>query len=237
MGKKTKLEVKAEIQKKYNTLPKAYGGYANDPKEQPIVPIFEKVAARINMKPSYLFTIAAGEGLGVNHLDFDDNFRNGVLITDQQVDGFQALGLDYFSSPQEYPRFKKYLPSDYNIGDEYERYDVRRAEKNRVEVVPSAKFKDMQSAIDGFGAIIAHRKSLFESHYNAFGYSNPTEDEIAYWVYAYYQGEGDAKRELKANGGFDFMNGNGTSIKQVHNLALERVASWRYLLTYNIFSS
>lgn len=237
MGKKTKLEVKAEIQKKYNVLPKAYGGYANDAKEQPIVDIMEAVASRLNVTPSYLFTIAVGEGLGPNHLDFDYNFKNNKLITDREVDGFQTLGLDFFSSPLEYPRFKKYLPNDYNIHDEYEPYHVRRNEKNGPEIVPSAKFKDMESAIEGIGAIVAHRKQLFETHYKAFGYTSPTDDQIAYWTYVYYQGEGDAKRELKNNAGFDFMNGNGTSIKQVHNLSLERVASWRYLLTYNIFSS
>ncbi|MEM5540151.1 hypothetical protein [Olleya sp. AS48] len=238
MGKqKTKLEIKAELAKEFDVHVSAYGGYANDESEKPIVDIIEKVAANTKLKPSYLFTIAVGEGLGLLYLDLATNYKNNKLVTDKQINGFQVLGLDFFSSPKEYPRFKKYLPNDYNIHDEYEPYMAERNERYGKEIVPSAKFKDLESAIEGIGAVLAHRRDLFHINYKKFGYKNPTEDEEAYWSYYFYQAEGDAKRLLEDNGGLDIFFLKSTSRSTIHVKALERVASWRYLLHYNIFTS
>ncbi|MBL3658996.1 hypothetical protein JL102_23260, partial [Fulvivirga sp. 2943] len=57
----------------------------------------------------------------------------------------------------------------------------------------------------------------------------------AYWTYVYYQGEGNAARWLQANRGLDY-NTNKAERGMVHTLALERVATWRYVLTKGIFS-
>ncbi len=234
---KSKLQRKAELAKEYNVHVSAYGGYANDEKEQPIVDIIEKTAARVGLAPSYLFTIAVGEGLGHLYLDLDLNYKKNKLITNKEINGFQTLGLDFFSSPKEYPRFKKYLPKDYNIHDEYEPYMVERNERYGKEIVPSAKFKDLESAIDAIGAVLAHRRDLFVKYRKDFALKNPTEDETAYWTYYFYQAETDARRLLRDNKSLDIFHSKSISRKSIHIKALERVASWRYILHYNIFSS
>lgn len=238
MGKKTKLEVKEEYRRKYGQKPRAYAGYADEPREQEVVRIIEKVAKPLGIYPSFLFTIAVGEGLGWLYLDLPSSFdKNNKLITDEKINAFQTLGMDFFGSPLEYPRFEKYLPKDFNEGDEYEVFMAERDEKYGKEIVPSAIFKDLESAIEGIGAVLAHRIELFEKKYKHLGYPKPTDDEKAYWYYAFYQAENDAERALAANKNFDFLNHQAAQSQQVHQLALERVASWRYLLAFNIFTS
>ncbi len=235
---KSKLQRKAELAKEYNVYVSAYGGYANEEKERPIVDIVEKVAARVSLKPSYLYTIAVGEGLGELYLDLDHNYKNNKLLTDKKINGFQTLGLDFFSSPKEYPRFKKYLPRDYNIHDEYEPYLAERNERNGKEIVPSAIFKDLESSIEAIGAVLAHRRDLFIKYRKDYAIiKNPTEDETAYWTYYFYQAEDDARRLLRDNKSLNIFHSKTKSRKSIHIKALERVASWHYILHYNIFSS
>ena len=227
---------KKEITEQYNVHVSAYGGYANDEKEKPIVDIIEKVARRVGLFPSYLYTIAVGEGLGYLYLDLASNYKNNLLIVDKQINGFQTLGLDFFSSPKEIPRYQKYLPNDYNVHDEYEPFMAERNERYGKEMVPSAKFKDLESAIEGIGAVLAHKKDLFEKYRKDFGHKTPTEDQFAYWTYYFYQAESDAKRILKDKTTLDIFYSKETSIKTIHVKAVERVASWRYVLHYDIFT-
>ncbi|MDY8138337.1 hypothetical protein [Aquimarina sp. 2201CG5-10] len=234
--KKSKLERKKELGKLYGVYMNAYGGYADEKKEQPLVEIIEEVATHVNMTPSYLYTIIIGEGLGEVYVKHDFNYKKGKLITDKKINGFQNLGLDFFSSPKELPRFKKYLPKDYNEGDEYTARSEVRDERYGRETVPSADFKDLESAIYGFAAVIKHREELFIKHYKNYGYSKPDEDQMAYWTYYYYQAEGDARRALKNRGEFDIFKNKSTSRSTIHVKALERVAAWRYVQHYNIFS-
>lgn len=241
MGKqerrKTKLERKAELKNEYGVHVSAYGGYANDKREKPVVDIIETVAKSVGLKPSYLYTIAVGEGLGELYLDIESNYKNDQLVTNKQINGFQTLGVDFFSSPKEYPRFEKYLPDDYNINDEYSPLFAVRNERNGREIVPSAFFKDLESAIEGVGAVLKHREDIFVNTYRQLGLRRPTQDEYAYWTYYFFQAEGDAKRLLKKNNDLNIFHSKTTSRKSIHIKALERVASWRYVLHYDIFTS
>ena len=240
MGKqKTKLEIKEEFKHYYGQKPKAYAGYVDEPSEKKILDLFEDIGGRLNILPSYLFTIACGEGLSMHYLDKKTSsyYNNkGDLMTDNPMSAFSILGLDFFGSPKEFPRIKKYLPSDYNEGDEYVSYNAERNERYGKEEVPSAYFDGFQSAIEGFGAVLAHRIELFDKQRKKLGYALPTEDEKAYWYYAYFQGEGDANRALETNKDYSFLAHQAAASPEVHRLCLERVATWRYLLAFNIFS-
>ncbi len=244
MGKQEKIKTKAQIKEEYNTYygqrPKAYAGYVDEPSEKNIVTLFESIGKKLSISPSYLFTIACGEGLSQEYLDeitspyYD---ANGNLLTEAAISAFIVFGLDFFSSPKEFPRFKKYLPDDYNEGDEYTPHMAPRDERYGKEIVPSAIFKNLESGVEGFGAVLAHRIELFNKQRKKLGYSTPTEDEKAYWHYAYYQAEGDANRALEANKGYSFLTHQAAASPEVHRLCLERVATWRYLLAFNIFTS
>ncbi len=234
--RKSYLERKKELTSYYNARVSTYEGYANEPREKAIVNIVEEVSLFVNINPSYLYTIAVGEGLGSQYLDFMFDSKTGMLVTDVEVDGFQNLGLDFFSVNSEISRVKKYLPSNFNENDEYKIYQVERNEKYGEEIVPSATFKDLESAMYGFAAVLKHREELFLRACKQLGYTRPTEDEKAYWTYYYFQGEGQAYQVLSHNKGLNIFNNISVSRQSVHKKALERVASWRYVQHFNIFS-
>ncbi|GAL82645.1 MULTISPECIES: hypothetical protein [Algibacter] len=241
MGKQEKkkpyLVRKRELREEYNVYVSAYGGYADDERERPAVEIFENVAATVSLKPSYLFNIAVGEGFGKFYLDVEGFYKDNKIQTNRRVYGFLQLGIDFFGSKKEYPRFEKYLPKDYNVDDEYKISESFRDEAHGEEYVPSATFKDLQSGIEAIAAVLKHREEMFIRAYKEFGYGNPSEDESAYWTYYFYQNETEARMRLGNNGGFNIFYSDETSRETIHIKALERVASWRYLLYYNIFSS
>lgn len=79
--------------------------------------------------------------------------------------------------------------------------------------------------------------TIFVMYRKDFSHKAPTEDETAYWTYYFYQAENDAKRLLKDNKTLDIFHSSITSRKSIHIKALERVALWRYVLHYNIFTS
>lgn len=240
---KTAAEIREDFRSKYNAK-RVYewSGYANEPKEKPLVTLIEQVAKEQNFIPSYLYTIAIGEGLGWTYVDLDTNFSNIsldptkeqlLLKTDITIDGFNSLGVDDFSD--DFPRVKKYLPKDYNRGDEYNTAKIKRNEWGKKEV-NSATFKNLKSALQGYSAILAHRRDLFKKHAKELAYGKFTEDQQAFWTYCYFQGEGRAKSYLINNKSFDYTKNAVSSMKAVKQKALERLATWRYIQTKNIFS-
>ncbi len=243
MGKQVKKsykEIKEELRKKYDAR-KVYGwsGYVDDPNEKAVLDLMEKISKDLGLIPSYFNTIAVGEGL---NLFIDSNYDvkppNNVIIN-KPLNGFDVLGTDDFGS--EFPRYKKYLPSTFNEGSSMADFKsgaefYQKEETNELgNKTITGVFKDLESALWAFGATLAHRKDLFVNYGKSLGYGKPTEDEQAYWNYVYYQGEGNAKRWLKSNKGYDIKT-NKTERGQVHTLATERLATWRYVQTKKIFS-
>ncbi|MBC9795071.1 hypothetical protein [Sinomicrobium weinanense] len=241
MGKKTKEEIKAGLREKYG-VDKVYewAGYADEPREKPLVDAVEHVAKELNFAPSYLYTIAIGEGLGVTYADILANYKDDVLKTDVSIDGYQSLGVDDFSS--DFPRVKKYLPEDYNEGDEYTSKQIVRNEWGGETVVNSATFDGLKNALYGFGAILLHRRDRFLEHKREFKYGIPTEDQSAFWTYVYFQGEGTGRKYLENNGDMDYTSAPPSNVARIGGpdgiryKALERLATWRYMKTKKIFS-
>lgn len=234
--KKNKYELmRKELKKKYNAR-KVYRwlGYANSPNEKPFADLVNSIAKTLGVFPSYFYTIAIGEGLGKKYLDITTNFdSNGNVIIDKRMSGLIHFGLDDFGD--DYSRIKKYLPSDYNKGDEFEDAVGSRPDDFGRKVVNTAFFKDLESGLEGFGAILVHRRDLFLKHAKEFGYKSPNEDQTAYWNYCYFQGEGRAKRYLEDNKGLDYKIAAPVNMKEIKQLALERVATWRYVQMNKIF--
>ena len=86
---------------------------------------------------------------------------------------------------------------------------------------------------------------MFLRHATELGYPTPSEDELAYWTYIYYQGEGQARRWLQSAGSLDiYARNNGcypdcnvtASTRDANDVALSNLASWRYLQWANIFT-
>lgn len=122
-------------------------GYVNDPRQENIVNIIESAAKLNRLIPSYVCTIAIGEGFG---LWIDDNYGPKAVNIDKSIDGFEYLGLDHFGA--DFNRTKKYLPEDYNRGDDYE--DSNAVNEHGLEV-QSAGFKNVKSGIQALHIVCA----------------------------------------------------------------------------------
>lgn len=245
-AKKSSDKIREGFRKKYNAR-KVYRwtGYADDKEEKPLVTLIEKIAKKQNLIPSYFYTIAIGEGLGATYIDLPSSFNNfslptKLLRTDLEINGFDVLGVDDFGS--EYSRYKKHLPNTYNMSTEKNKFSPGSEfyQEDRInELIKSTKsaiFKDLESALWAFGSTVAHRKELFIKHGKELGYGSPTDDQTAYWIYVYFQGEGRAKRWLKSNGSYNITT-KKTERGQVNTLATERLATWRYVQSEKLFSS
>jgi len=250
---KTFRQVKAEFKDKYEAWKIfAVAGYVNNERERPAKDFIEDVAKEMGFIPSYFATIILTEGLGIVYLDNDKNFHKTPpfqVNVDKQISGFDVAGTDDFGS--EFSRYKAYLPDDYNegtteadlLGDAEFIKDVRINERKDETV--SAKFKNMESMVWACGATLAHRRDMFLRHATELGYPTPSEDELAYWTYIYYQGEGQARRWLQSAGSLDiYARNNGcypdcnvtASTRDANDVALSNLASWRYLQWANIFT-
>ncbi len=229
-----------------------WSGYLDEPREANVVALIEKIAAKQNLIPSYFATIAIGEGLGL-YIDNNYHFVNkkktktGKIIkiekvkTNVKIDGFEYLGTDDFGS--DFIRYKKYLPKDYNKGKttadfknklQAEFITVSRINELNKETT-SALFKNLESALWAFGATLKHRLERCKLKGKNLGYSNPTEDQLAYWTYVFFQGEGNATRWLTNNKSFKYKS-NASARGEVNRLALNRLATWRFLQSYNLFT-
>jgi hypothetical protein len=210
-----------------------WGGYVDDEREQNVVTIIEKAAKLNSLIPSFLCTIAIGEGFG---LWIDDNYGADSVNVDYPVDGFGSLGLDHFGS--DFNRTKKYLPDDYNKGDEFTQ---ESAINEHGDTVQSAVFKNVKAGIQALSITLALRKQIFLSHSKLFGYikslGNPNNEQLAFWLYVYFQGEGRAKKCLELNKNYDYSQKAPSFMFQIQQLSLERLAAWKYLQSKRIFSS
>jgi hypothetical protein len=226
-----KLKKEFDVDKVYK-----WHGYVNDSREKNVVKIVENAAKFTSLTPSYLCTIAVGEGLG---LWIEDSYAasspHNVRVNDS-IDGFDYLGVDHFAA--DFNRTKKYLPKDYNLGDEYNTVSRINEHGNTVQ---SASFKNLQAGLQALAATIALRKQLFLTHSKELGYikdyGNPTKEQEAFWTYVYFQGEGRAKAYLKDNKGYNYLKAPPGLMNQIRTLALERVAAWKFLQSKKIFTS
>ena len=213
-----------------------WSGYANDPREKNVVKIMEDAAKFTGMIPSFLYTIAIGEGLGLWIKDkYDPVTPHNVRVQDS-INGFNNLGVDHFYA--DFARTKKFLPNDYNVGDEFSLSVNMNEQSNTVQ---SAEFKDLKSGVQALAATLALRKTTFLNHCTTLNYikklGNPSSDQIHFWIYVYFQGEGRAKKYLTANAGYDFSTTPPANMTQIRKLALERVAAWKYVQSKKLFSS
>jgi len=190
-----------------------------------------------------------GSDYNYNIAKNEDGTETKTLITERHMNGFMLAGTDDFGS--EYSRYQKYLPSDFNVGSSEAELDtgaefaVITEENEWGKETLSAKFNNLESMIYGFGATLSHRRDLFKQHAKELGHTQISEDELAYWTYMYYQGEGRARRVLSAAKSLDIYGRNGcwpddcnvtAENRDPNDVSLSNLASWRYLQTFNLFS-
>jgi hypothetical protein len=212
-----------------------WNGYVDDGREKEVVAIIEEVARNTMLVPSFLGTIAIGEGMG---LWIDANYDPvppHMVRMDQEIDGYERLGVDHFTA--DFQRTKKYLPADFNEGDEFKLKTTNNELGNRVQ---SAIFKNLKSGIQALGATVRLRRDTFRRAALALGYTSKvpaTPEQEAFWIYVYFQGEGRAASYLRSNGSLDYAKAAPVLMREVRKLALERAAAWKFIQSKALFSS
>ncbi len=84
--------------------------------------------------------------------------------------------------------------------------------------------------------VLSHRRALVLKHAAELGYSAPTEDQEAFWIYVYYQGEGRGKSYMESNGDLNYDKNPPSKMRVIKRLAIERLATWRYMQTKKLFT-
>jgi hypothetical protein len=226
----------AKLKKQFHTKTVyKWNGYFDDNREAAVVAIIEKAAKATDLAPSFVATIAAGEGLG---LWIDQHYAPAppyAVNVGDSIDGFDHLGIDHFSS--DFERTRRYLPKDFKEGKQFK---ASEAENEKLKIVRSAEFRDLASGIQALAATLRLRRDIFRQHWSSQGTNVPgsvTGEREAFWIYVYFQGEGNGKEYLTLNKGVDYDRASPPQFGQVRQLALERVAAWKYMQSRGIFSS
>jgi hypothetical protein len=122
------------------------------------------------------------------------------VSTTASISGFDYLGLVDYGSELTAVRhpLTSFLPSGY---DRSKASAITRSNEHR-RTVSSAEFPNLAMALQALAAMIKRRRTLFVEDAKAAGYPKPTEDELVYWTYVYFNaGEYGAKEQLvKYNG-------------------------------------
>jgi hypothetical protein len=114
------------------------------------------------------------------------------VSTSQPIDGFDYLGLDDYGT--ETKKVTGFLPSDFD--DSKVKKIKKTNEKGRV--VTSGEFPNIRMALQALAAMLKRRRNVFQENAKAMGYATPSQDELIYWTYVYFNsGEFAGKEQLK----------------------------------------
>lgn len=222
-----------KVYNKYKTKPYTVDTYDKDwhiyVQEKPgIKKAFEEEGTRVGVAPSELFTIAMGEGLGIF---FDEGQGENT-----EVSGFVYLGTDHFSS--ESNRYTKYLPTDFNKGDEFREISHTNEKKQPVK---SAMFKNLRVALTGFAAVYKYHRQLAINYGTELKYGQPTPEQLHFWSYYFFQSPNGAKPILQKNSSWDYskkeFDKNSPHPSDIASKCYKRVATWQYIKSKRVFSN
>ena len=196
--------------------------------------IFKNVAAKLRLDPCDLYTVAMGEGLGF----YFDRQSSPEQLLAGPVDGFVYLGVDFFVSDLPGLISRGLLDSGFRKGVAF---DTRMVERNepadggvpiRLEV---PVFRDLETALLGFGAVYADRTDLAIEFARSKGFGTLDRDQRSFWGYFFYQNPGAARSSMLANGTRVFTNQpDAVRPKDVRSKCMKRVVTSRYLDGYKV---
>ncbi|HWN66483.1 MAG TPA: hypothetical protein VNM90_02525, partial [Haliangium sp.] len=122
-----------------------------------------------------------------------------TVPVDEEINGFTYLGLDDYQDDLNAKRkpMRDFLPSSF---DESKVTPVQRQnEKGRT--VRSGKFPDLKAALQAFSASMKRRRALFLEDAQAAGYGAPSQEELVYWTYIYYNAGVEIGKGMKGGKG------------------------------------
>ncbi|WP_242040958.1 DUF4157 domain-containing protein [Leptolyngbya sp. FACHB-261] len=172
-----------------------------------IVDIIYSVAD-VELPADQLYAYAQKEGLvdyvrdeiGLDRTDTPSATQLQGVRTDQSISGFDYLGLDDYETELS----NKRAPLTTFLPPSFDRSKVRPLteinEKGRA--VKSGDFPNLTMAIQALAAMMKRRRKLFQDDAKIRGYTAPTQDELVYWTYVYFNvGEFGAQQQLEQHKG------------------------------------
>ncbi|MFS0518430.1 hypothetical protein ACEYW6_27445 [Nostoc sp. UIC 10607] len=139
-----------------------------------------------------LYAYAAKEGLieyvrneiGLFSTDEPSLSQLRGVQSNKAISGFDYLGLDDFMTELNASRepLRRFLPGGFDL-TQVSPLD-RTNEKGRV--VHSGKFPNLKMAIQALAAMLKRRRKLFLEDAKQNEYTTPTNDELVYWTYVYF---------------------------------------------------
>jgi hypothetical protein len=195
-----------------------------------------------DMPPLQVFAYGAKEGLvqyvrddiRLNEQDEPTQAQLAGVKTDKSISGFGFLGLDDIVtelSSKRHP-LTEFLPADFDRSKATDLPAIN--EKGRR--VQSMQFPNLLMALQGMVAVLKRRRKLFLEDAKDNGYATPTEDEIVYWTYVYFNtGEFNGKADLRKYKGkrklSDWISSN------VYPNAITLLKSYQMLRKMNLFGT
>ena len=168
-----------------------------------------------NIPPAFLYAAASKEGMvdiyirgQVANPAQPDRLNDTELRTisvDRPVSGFQALGLDTFFTELGYTNqpLRTFFPTGF---DESQLTEVSRVNEFGTPV-RAADAPNLRTGLQAMISILSRRRALFLEDARNLGYPQPTNEEIVYWTYVYYNtGPGDrAHPNAQGDGGYQTL--------------------------------
>ncbi len=196
-----------ELERRVTTLTQTWGvrplrwhRWVDDPSEVDTArAILDATEGQSAIRPSYLYTVAIGEGL-LFYLDASNRFTR--VDTTMPVDGFNHLGVDTFGTQADALKRKGLLPADFLEGRDYH---LTEAVNERNERVVTANFPDLPRGLVALRAMLASCHATFLADalrvLGPAAASRLTQDQVDYFTYVYFNaGPGFGKRHLQSAG-------------------------------------
>jgi len=239
--RKKQRKCRESIQNRYGVRPKNLFGYIDSAKEKNVV---KAVLNNSNEKisPEFLYSVAMGEGLTFYFSDYGSKASAGTA----PVDGPQHIGLDEFGDDVTELQAGGYLRKDFRKGTDYTPYDWVRNEAGGEMLLHTAKFKNLNVALEAVSAELTARRDKFIADYFEMYGEDATEDlndeQLDYWTYIYYNTRPKVRRKLLTKARFgritewtgDPEAGNEGSRDPVLNADI-RTATAAYLRCVGVF--
>jgi hypothetical protein len=154
-------------------------GFLDDPSELRLVNAIHTSAENLDLDKNFLTAVSFTEGLG---LWISDYYRQNPHA---EVNSFLNLGMDRFGKEEKRLKEGGYLREDFG-GRDYKVIGTIEGETG--EKSPSINFRNINTAMEGFAAMVKVRQDLVvkDLESNGLDKSSLTRDELNYWTYVYY---------------------------------------------------
>ncbi|SEH01392.1 hypothetical protein SAMN05444920_12096 [Nonomuraea solani] len=153
----------------------------------------------------------------------------GVRTT-STISGYVYLGTDDFFT--DLTAAKKPASSFLPPGFDLKKVALDRRTNEKGREVQSARFPNLRMGLQGLAALVRRHRALFLADVKTYGYAAPTQAELVYWTYVYFNA-GEFNGQLKKYAGARRL-GDWIARGEYPN-SIRVLESWRMINSMKIF--